>query len=209
MVRRLWKRCFWRRSPSTIDHSMLMKPSTLPPPPGLILADKIRFETVIKCCNRPPPHEDSPLLCLYRIYECITIAYAIGYRNEIEYFWNQHQWRVSEIVDPRDVNPGRYAVLACITALPVLAFNNNVGSGLLRSSPAIMMREEIEECRVCPDVEKQKSYEAAPAWAAAVPSLGGQRVNPADTDTVFEASEPNEADHIFLHRNILTWRPNV
>lgn len=109
---------------------------------------------------------DTPLNCLYRIYERLVLDDTIGYRNEIEYFWHRKGWPVSEIPDPQDAHPDRYAFVAAIPDLLVRAFNRKIEMGLARYTPAIISPEEAEKLRNTPEADKL--YESAPLWPAHV-----------------------------------------
>lgn len=161
------------------NYSPLMFPDTKysfprppPPPPLELLAHRRHYNKWVtrRKYLAPPGEDDCPLYSLYRLYETVVLDRTIAMRNELEYFWNQHEWPVSEIPDPKDDDePARYAVLACITQMMVTAFNNNVRIGLPRDAPAIMTDDQAEEFRN--RTEEEKIWERAPGWAARVPSL--------------------------------------
>ncbi|PMD59935.1 uncharacterized protein K444DRAFT_529223, partial [Hyaloscypha bicolor E] len=58
-----------------------------------------------------------------RLYHFIVTDDIIELRNELESFFNRAEWPVNAILDPKDTNPQRYAILAVLTALMCRAFN--------------------------------------------------------------------------------------
>ncbi|KAK2751416.1 hypothetical protein FQN55_000690 [Onygenales sp. PD_40] len=79
---------------------------------------------------------DTPLRSLYRMYEAMmagdSMAVAIGY--EVEYFWyrGEWSWELDRIPDPRDPDPIRYAILACLAESMPEAFNFKLSIGMRR-----------------------------------------------------------------------------
>ena len=69
----------------------------------------------------------------------------IEMRNELEAFWFQRDWKVCDIPDPKDPDLERYAVLAVIPTLLMLAFNKRIELGLSRHAPAIFTRDQSDE----------------------------------------------------------------
>src|SRR5712664_3036048 len=123
----------------------------------------------------PPPWEQSahskghpsrtPLESLYRMYEHIfCINNSSGLYSEIEFFFNHSDWKVSDIPDPVDPDPTRYAIVSAIPHL-LIEYVNKKGLPL----------------------------ETVPSWCAHVPKLnkilvihnsGGKR--PTDYAPMFE-----------------------
>lgn len=66
---------------------------------------------------------DTPLRSLYRMYEAMMSDVYVVIGTETEYFWYQRRWSLDSIPDPRDPDPIRYAVLACLVEELVVAFN--------------------------------------------------------------------------------------
>ena len=99
--------------------------------------------------TRAPTNEnlDTPLAALYRLYENIMLDQNINMRNELESFWYHNSWAIKEIPDRRDLDPERYAVLACITALLVPSFNYRINLGLPRDAPPIITGDLYDEFR--------------------------------------------------------------
>jgi hypothetical protein len=44
---------------------------------------------------------DTPFYALYRLYEYFVVDHVTRYRNQLEYFWKQRTWAVSEFPDPK------------------------------------------------------------------------------------------------------------
>lgn len=155
---------------------------------------------------------DTPLKCLYRLYEYILLDLNIPMRNEIEYFWNRHMWAVCDIEDPRDSDPARYAVLSCIPHLLVIAFNNNIEMGLPRDAPSIMTDDQIEEVQ-----RRPKKLEAVPEWTKSVAPLPTLLKIPHLKGGLGSGSELEELDDMqderasepFKAKNILIWEPHI
>ena len=59
----------------------------------------------------------------------LVVDHVTGYRNEIEYFWNQGDWPVKGIPDPKDKDPARYAFLTCSARSMVQVFNVKIKMG--------------------------------------------------------------------------------
>ena len=90
-------------------------------------------------CIRIWESRDTPLRSLYRLYEIfMTREYAL-LGLETEYFWHHsgRKWGLGQLPDPRDPDPVRYALLACITEELVEAFNWRLGLGMRRNGPAV------------------------------------------------------------------------
>ncbi|KAB8356591.1 hypothetical protein FH972_024173 [Carpinus fangiana] len=176
LFRQFWTVLSCRRKHATSSshpaRSEEVFPDFPPWPPQQVLADRISYMTHIRARTSDIPkghEEDSPLYSLYRLYERLVLDDTVGYRNEIEYFWRHRDWPVCEIPDPRDPNAARYAFLAGIPQLLVRAFNNNIGIGLARYTPAIISPEEAEALRNTSEADKK--YESAPHWTHHVPRL--------------------------------------
>jgi hypothetical protein len=79
------------------------------------------------------------------MYEYLVVGFTQGLRTEIEFFFNQATWAVSEILDPADSDPARYAILSVLPSYLVIAFNRLIQRGLPRGSPAIIAGDEMEK----------------------------------------------------------------
>ena len=150
---------------------------------------------------------DTPTYALYRLYQVFAMDLVIGYRNELEYFWNQETWAVCDIPDPRDSDPGRYAFLACVTYLLVHAFNERVKIGLARDTPAIYSPEEAERLRNLPDSEK--TYERVPDWVKKVPALSEPLYMRASDRTVLDGEDDPQAEPHFREKNIIIRQKHI
>jgi hypothetical protein len=91
-----------------------------------------------------PSTEETPLACLYRMYQDVVLDDNIGLRNEIEYFFYHSKWSVSSISDPKDNDSARYAILAVLPELLVVAFNRLIERGLSRGALAILTDENAK-----------------------------------------------------------------
>jgi hypothetical protein len=100
-----------------------------------------------------------------RGYGCSRVYYAIG--PEVEYFWYQarRSWRLHRIPDPRDRDPVRYAILACITEELAKVFNWRLSLGMRRDKRKHIRRKTLDEA-LPPYME-----ETAPAWTTNVPAI--------------------------------------
>lgn len=181
-----------------------------PPPPEEIIAHRSDYIAKLRLRKYRIPETapaDTPLFALYRLYEFLIVDHVAGYRNQLEYFWRQSDWAVSDIGDPRDDNPSRYAFLACIPALLVRSFNEKIGQGLPRNAPAIISPEQAEEFRNRP--ESSKVYETVPEWTKHVPPLPKTLVVPSHDDIVLEGLDDPRAAREFKRMNILMWGPHL
>ena len=144
---------------------------------------------------------ETPLASLYRMLEFIVLDNTIGLRNEVEKFFNHRDWLVSEIPDPQDPDPARYAFLSVMPAYLVSAFNRLMERGLPRGSPAILSDEELNEVQSRPIV-----LEEPPKWSASVAKLDEVLIIPDS-----ENAEPPEDSRspLFLSMNIIVSEPHV
>jgi hypothetical protein len=147
-------------------------------------------------------HGSAPLASLYRMHEYIVHGHTLGLRSEIEGFFNNRDWKVSEIPDPADPDPGRYAILSVIPHLLTKAFNKLIARGLPRASPAIIMGdEELDELASRPRI-----LETVPCWCARVPKLDKTLVIPSSDGTI---PDDARASSEFKEKNILVGDPPV
>ena len=181
-----------------------------PPSPEEIIANRSDYITKLRLRKYRIPETapaDTPLFALYRLYEFLIVDHVTGYRNQLEYFWKQSDWAVSDICDPKDDNPTRYAFLACIPALLVRCFNEKIRQGLPRNASAIISPEQAEEFRTRP--ESSKVYETLPEWTKYVPPLPETLVVPSHDDIVLKGLDDSRAAREFKHMNILMWGPHL
>ncbi|RMZ81869.1 hypothetical protein DV738_g2077, partial [Chaetothyriales sp. CBS 135597] len=198
-------------SPESSPKASDTKDSHLPPPPRILLANRVVYEIPLleRSRNRSVERDtDRPLAALYRIYEHIVLDQHIEIRNEIEAFWYHADWAVRDIPDPCDPHPERYACLACIPALLCLAFNKRIGLGLPRDAPPIFTQDMLEEWRA-----QERAYEEEPAWVNDVPRLAVTLAIPHwdnnRRDFVCLESFENRASTAFSRKNILIWQPHI
>lgn len=163
-----------------------------------ILSSRDKFSEHYPRQQRP----DTPLATVYRIYVAILCARHLTLRNEIEYFWNQHQWRVSDIPEPPPSITDREqrAVLAAIPYLLVKAFNRLIQQGLPRDAPPIMDDALMEELK-----SRTKIFERVPRWAELVEPLDRQLVIPDHKGMVPKHEKDNDVDSEMRSKNILTF----
>lgn len=106
---------------------------------------------------------DTPLRSLYRLYDdlCANNLIMMGYECEYFFYQHGHRWRLSQIPDPKDSDPVRYALLASMVEALVGAFNWRMEHGLRRD-------KSIDESEM-----RTTSFEReeAPSWASAVGRL--------------------------------------
>lgn len=129
---------------------------------------------------------DTSLCSLYRHYEdlCLDDLIMMGYECEYFFFHNEPSWRLSQIPDPKDPDPIRYAILASMVEALVDAFNWRLELGLRRDKS---MDESDERAT-------NFKREEVPIWTAAVQPL------PETVDlNKLDQGNPNSS---FLKRNI-------
>ncbi|KAI4279697.1 MAG: hypothetical protein L6R38_004975 [Xanthoria sp. 2 TBL-2021] len=180
-----------------------------PPPPQKILANGAEYIHQLRYRKYWPPENtpDTPLFCLYRLYEFLVIDDVTGYRNTIEYFCKQRTWAVHDIPDPQDDDPARYAFLACLPALLKAAFNERIKIGLVRDVPAIMSPEQAEAYRTAP--ESSKTYEEEPEWVKHVKPFEQTLYMESHDGVVMNGFDDPRASDYFKRMNILIWGPHI
>lgn len=77
---------------------------------------------------------DTPVRSLYRLYEdlCSGNLIMMGYESDYFFYHTENSWQLSQVPDPRDTDPIRYAVLASLVEALVSAFNWKLEQGLRR-----------------------------------------------------------------------------
>lgn len=181
-----------------------------PPPPQDILNQRSAYADLLRGRRYKVPkgmRADTPLFSLYRLYEFLVVDHVTGYRNELEDFWHQRDWRVSEIPDPKDDSPSRYAFLACIPALMVCAYNEKIKLGLPRDAPSIISPEQAEEYRTRP--ESSKKYEEVPEWTSKVSPLPETLFMRSHDNKIMEGFNDPRASDFFKPMNVLIWGPHI
>jgi len=133
---------------------------------------------------------DTSLRSLYRLYDdlCADRRTLMTYECEYLFRHGSERWLLSQIADPRDADPVRYAVLASLVEARVDAFNWKMELGIRRGG------------RPCDQSEGRATNftrEVAPPWTKNVAAVE-RRVS-----LINRESEPfAKADESFLKRNI-------
>ncbi|WEW59076.1 hypothetical protein PRK78_004545 [Emydomyces testavorans] len=144
---------------------------------------------------------DTPLRSLYRLYECMASGDYIPMGAETEYFWYQARWALRAIPDPRDADPIRYAILACLAEELVHAFNWRLSLGMRRDGGHVY-RERDE------DPYPPYEPETAAAWTKDVPAIEARWTVDLPADVVNAQGrlvlEEGGVNEIFAKRNIVT-----
>jgi hypothetical protein len=178
-----------------------------PPPPKELLSRSSYYNNLLNQRKYLAPLDnpiDTPLFALYRLYEHLVLNRTIGLRNELERFWS-NRWPVSSIPDPHDHSePARYAVLACIPALMMLAFNNRIALGIPRHADATISLEEIKAYR-----NEEKVYESVPEWTLKVKPLEEVLKIPHDGGETLKWFDDERASRQLREKNILCWQPHI
>ena len=158
--------------------------------------------TNLLACIRKPYFEDTPSASLYRIYEFLVVDWNTQLRNELEYFCCvQPSWSVSDIPDPADPDPLRYAILAVITKLMCIAFNRRIDLGLPRDAPAVI--EDFEELAARP-----RRHEHPPSWANLIKPLPETVFIPDETGMVSSLDDRSVSAE-FKEMNIIIGAPHI
>ncbi|KAF7510961.1 hypothetical protein GJ744_005507 [Endocarpon pusillum] len=146
---------------------------------------------------------DTPLATIYRIYVAILGGRHLALRNEVEYFWNQRQWRVCDIPEPPlsiVTDREQRAVLATIPYLLVKAFNRLINRGLPRDAPAIIHDELMARLKLRPKV-----FEKVPKWAESVQPLDKPLVIPDSRGAAPKGPGDSDVDSEMRRKNILVF----
>nr|POF15353.1 hypothetical protein CFP56_42242 [Quercus suber] len=180
-----------------------------PPPPRQILTQVTSYTKVIQHRKFGGPigeTEDNPLFALFRMYEFVVTDDHLGLRIELEAFWWK-PWPVASIPDPKDeAVADRYAVLSCIPALLVEAFNARMDLGLRRDGHPIMTLEQRDALASSPF-----SYEQVPAWTLNVAPLETTLCIPHRMPGLkqLDSLRDDNASPPFRQKNILFWHPHI
>ena len=167
----------------------------LPPPVQKVLRQRETIDYSAVPCDGLDP----ALVAVFKIYLALVSGKQLWFRSEIKRFWRRHEWRVSEIQDPCDPDPIRYAVLATISYLLVRAFNANIELGLPRDAAPFWTDEDEIEFKARP-----KLFETVPDWAQKVPALGTKLLLPDELGDLPFSWLSRTADPDMLRKNILT-----
>ena len=155
-----------------------------------------------------PTRSATPMESLYRMYEYLVAGCTIGLRNEIEDFFNQSTWAVSDIPDPRDhgeADPERYAILAVLPHYLVWAFNRLIERGLPRDSPGMITSVEMEEELRSREIVREE----VARWVKDVPRLERTLMIPPPAAVSGETPEEASRSKRFLEMNIVVEEPHV
>ncbi|OJK02583.1 hypothetical protein ASPACDRAFT_39890 [Aspergillus aculeatus ATCC 16872] len=122
---------------------------------------------------------DTPLRSIYRLYALfLADKYTLmGY--ETEYFFYRSGWKLQHIPDPKDADPLRYAVIACIVEELHQAINWRLSLGLRRSGEHVY--RETDEHSWPPYVAEE-----LPEWT--------RKVAPIDKDLLRRSVPPEKLD---------------
>ncbi|PWY91922.1 hypothetical protein BO94DRAFT_383818 [Aspergillus sclerotioniger CBS 115572] len=144
---------------------------------------------------------DTPLRCVYRMYEAMASGVYEVLGTETEYFWYQKGWSLQSISDPRDDDSVRYAMIACLVEELVVAFNWRLSLGMRRNRKHIIRKTED-------DPWPPYTPLVGPTWTDSVPALAV-----ADLDGLPEryiskegklVLEEGGLNKIFARRNMIT-----
>ncbi|PGH16866.1 hypothetical protein AJ79_01510 [Helicocarpus griseus UAMH5409] len=146
---------------------------------------------------------DTSLRSLYRLYEAMAAGEYAPIGQEVEYFWYQSRkrWELHMIENPRDPDPIRYAILACLAEELVNAFNWRLSLGMRRNHRHIL--RETEE-------EPYPPYEPVlgPSWTKDVPPLSREDLLGLPWGYVNDEGklvlEDDGKSEVFAGRNIVT-----
>ncbi|KAJ5730755.1 uncharacterized protein N7483_005263 [Penicillium malachiteum] len=145
---------------------------------------------------------DTPLRSIYRIYD-LHLADQYGFMGyETEYFFFHSDWRLRDIPDPKDPDPVRYAVVACIVEELQESLNWKLSLGLRRHGEQII-RERNE------DPYPEFVPEELPAWTKNVPAIDKELLKQSVPSHMLSTEgqlvlEAKGLSLIFAQRNIVT-----
>lgn len=182
---------------------------SLAPSPRELICHREKYELSILQRQAIDPEHDTPLDALYRLYEHIMLDQNIEMRNELEAFWFHCDWKVCEIPDPKDPDPERYAVLAVIPTLLVLAFNKRIELGLPRHAPPIFTYDELDQWK-----REERKLEKEPDWVDGVIGCENQLAIPHWNNdqkkfiTLSNLDDPGVSEE-FAQKNILTLKLHI
>ena len=145
---------------------------------------------------------DTPLRSIYRLYELHLADRYMLMGSETEYFFYQTGWRLRDIPDPKDPDPIRYAVVACILEELHKAVNWRLSLGLRRNGEHVY-RER--------DGDPWPAFvpEDLPGWTESVLPIDKELLKQSvpsyklDTEGNLVLEEGGKAS-IFARRNIVT-----
>ena len=68
------------------------------------------------------PSSNQPLECLDRITDSILNHDLVELKGEVQHFW-RNNWKISQVPDPKDQDPLRYAIKASVLERLVQVWN--------------------------------------------------------------------------------------
>jgi hypothetical protein len=129
---------------------------------------------------------------------------VVGYETEYFFFQSRRAWELHRIPDPRDRDPIRYAILACIVEALLEAFNMRLRIGMRRDHRHIPSTNE--------GYATYDPIVALPPWAKNVPPIDKQllrdimprrMLDSFGNLVLHEPVEEGKGSEIFLKRNII------
>lgn len=146
---------------------------------------------------------DTSIRSLYRLYEAMASGNYAPIGPETEYFWYQSrkQWAAHLIEDPKDPDPVRYAILACLAEELVAAFNWRLSLGMRRNRQHLYRERNGDPY---PPFEPER----LPGWTKKVPPIEPWMVAdlpPSMLDSEKRlVLEEGGSSEVFAKRNIVT-----
>ncbi|ESZ91175.1 DNA-binding protein [Sclerotinia borealis F-4128] len=146
---------------------------------------------------------DTPIRCVYRMYEILMMGDYAPLGSETEYCWRHYEknWTLSSIPDPKDPDPVRYAIVACIVEELVNSFNWRLALGMRRNGENIRRQKNGDPWPPYTPV-------VGPDWTRSVPPIEPFMLQDLPSDMVSESGklilEERGCDEGFAKRNIVT-----
>ncbi|KAF7884578.1 uncharacterized protein EAF02_004914 [Botrytis sinoallii] len=127
---------------------------------------------------------DTPLRCVYRMYEILMMGGYVPLGSETEYLWRQwiKKWSLSSIPDPQDPDPVRYTIVACIVEELVRAFNLRLALGMRHDGKNIRRKNEGDPYPPYTPV-------VGPDWTRSVPSIESDMLKDLPSEMVVESGK--------------------
>lgn len=147
---------------------------------------------------------DTPLRCLYRIYEAMAARETYAISPEVEYFWYQSRraWVLDRVPDPCDPDPVRYAILASIAEELAEGFNWRLSLGMRRVKSQHIYPKSFDE--ELPPFTPM----VAPSWTKRVPPVDVDMIADLPSDFLDSSGrlvlEEGGDTPAFVARNIMT-----
>ena len=205
-----WRVRMWKRRNKPIDLDSGRQPDFFPehPPPDphdiLNNLEQYREAVVERVYAAEPGDRDDSLKSLYRLYGFVMLDNNIWIRNEIEYFYNHHDWKIVDIPAPHDPNRARQAMLAACVGLLAYAINSKIKIGCRRDSPPNQTMKQIERNKKAP-----RMWEAVPDWVRNADPVEETIKIPTHDGVTLSGMTDVRASPPFREKNILIWEPHV